>query len=74
MLAVMTYNAWLFLSVVFGSATGYFLCSYINLRHRFQIQSTSVARRKKDDGEGEDKDLEENIEMLSKATRETELS
>ena len=70
MLTVMTYNAWLFLSVIFGSFTGYFLCSYINLRHRFQIISSEVTRRK-DHGRRESKDLGETVEMFSKATRES---
>ena len=67
MLTVMTYNAWLFLSVIVGSAIGYTACSYINLRHKFQITTTQTASSRKKKRENNTNDLEENIEMLNEA-------
>ena len=68
MLTVMTYNAWLFLSVIVGSAIGYSACSFINLKHKFQITTTQTASNRNEKRENESEDLEEKIEMLNKAT------
>ena len=68
MLTVMTYNAWLFLSVIVGSAIGYTACGYINLRHKFQITATQTESNRKKKRKNNTNDLEENIEMLNKKT------
>ena len=66
MLTVMTYNGWLFIAVIVGSATGYTACSYINLRHRFQITSSKTTRNQNNKRGNQKEDLEEDIEMLTK--------
>ena len=45
MLTVMTFNGWLFLAVLTGSAIGYTLCQVLSRRHASQIRDSLVGRR-----------------------------
>ncbi len=66
MLIVMTFNAWLFLSVLLGSAAGYGLCIYIGMRHSFLITSAQEAASKRscENKECRGKEEQESIEMI----------
>lgn len=45
MLVAMTYNVWLFLSVVVGLAIGYFFSAFVNKNHKVKPQKSSETEK-----------------------------
>ena len=69
MLTIMTFNAWLFISVILGSFTGYYFSNYIYLRQKLKATSSQYSRKRKEDNRNGSNDLEERIQMLSEARK-----